>query len=402
MIGTLNTEDKRVTIVGAGISGLLIGYALQKKGYQVTIHEKSNRCGGLIQTKQTPYGIVETAAHSILVNETVQEFLDELNVEMLSVNPDSKARYIFRDGKMRRMPLSLFEIFKTLFHIFKKPKLNKPLGELSLEDWGNAYLGSAATQFLLTPFTAGIFACHPSELNAKLSFPKLVPTSPNISLFRHLRSLKKKTKTKRPQMMVFKYGTEDLIKKLELKLKDQIVYHSTINDLQSIQGNLILSVPAHDIEYSPLVTATVFIAKKSFHQKLPQGVGVLMPRNEKIRMLGCLFNSSAFTGRTKDDSHISLTVMYGGTSDPAALMLSEAELKSTIHQELTQLFEIHAAPTHIEITKWQRAIPIYSAELNRYIDKLSKTFCSTPGKVIFSNYTGQVSIRGMIETIQNL
>lgn len=402
MIGTLNTQDKRVIIVGAGISGLLIGYALKKKGYQVTIHEKSNRCGGLIQTKQTPYGIVETAAHSILVNETVQDFLDEVGVELLAINTGSKARYIFRKGKMRKMPLSIPEIFSTLFHLFKKPKLNKPLNEISLEEWGNAYLGEAATRYLLAPFTAGIFACHPRELNAKFSFPKLIPTSDRISFFQHLRSLKKKPKTKRPKIMVLKNGTEDLIKKLEHKLKDNIIFNSTINDLQSIEGNLILSVPAHDIEYSPLVTATVFISKSAFHKKEPRGVGVLIPRGEKLRMLGCLFNSSAFSGRTKNETDVSLTVMYGGTSDSSALTLSEDELKAIIQQELTQLFEISSAPLHIEITKWQRAIPIYSSELSLYIDKLSQTFCSTPGKIIFTNFSGQVSIRGMIEEIQNL
>jgi oxygen-dependent protoporphyrinogen oxidase len=214
MIGKLNPNDKRVTIVGAGISGLLIGYALKRKGYQVTIHEKTNRCGGLIQTKNTPYGIVETAAHSILVNETVKSLLDELGVEVVGVNPDSKARYIYRKGKMRRMPLTFIEIIKTLIRFFSKPKLSKPLSELTLAEWGNAYLGHAATEYLLAPFTTGVFACHPKELNTKLSFPKLLPATPNLSLFQHLRSHRKNPKSDRGQMMVFKHGTEELIQKL--------------------------------------------------------------------------------------------------------------------------------------------------------------------------------------------
>ena len=286
MIGTLNTSDNRVTIIGAGISGLLIGYTLKRKGYQVTIHEKSNRVGGLIQTKHISHGMVETAAHSILVNEEIQKFMNELGVELLSINPDSKARYIYRNGKMRRMPLTIFEIFSTLFHFFSKPKLPKSLDQLTLEEWGHAYLGKAATRYLLGPFTAGIFACLPSDLNAKISFPKLIPTSINLSLFQHFRSLRKGPKTKRAQMMVFKNGTEDLILKLHQALKNEIKLNSNIDDYQTIDGNLILSIPAQDIDYSPLVTATVFISKNAFTKRSPKGVGVLIPRGENIRMLG--------------------------------------------------------------------------------------------------------------------
>jgi len=387
MIGQLNPNDKRVTVIGAGISGLLIGYALKKKGYQVTIHEKTNRCGGLIETRHTPYGMVETAAHSILVNEPVKQFLDELGVELLSINPDSKARYIYRRGKMRRMPLNFFEIISTLFHFFRKPKLTKSLSELSLGEWGDAYLGKAATRFLLSPFTTGVFACLPEELNARLSFPKLLPESPNQSLFQHM------------QMMVFKNGTEELIHQLESKLKDNIRFNSTITDLQSIEGNVVVSVPATDLQYSPLITATVFMHKNSFKTKPPRGVGVLVPRGENIRMLGCLFNSSAFQNRIADQNTVSLTVMYGGTADPSALELSEVELKSLIEKELKMLLRTQESPIHLEITRWQRAIPIYSSHLSQYIDNLSQAHYNRTGRLIFSNFSGQVSIRGMIETV---
>jgi oxygen-dependent protoporphyrinogen oxidase len=399
MIGNINHNDKRVTIIGAGISGLLIGYALKKKGYQVTIHEKSNRCGGLIQTKNTPFGIVETAAHSILVNDAVKGFLNELGVELLPLNPKSKARYIYRNGKMRRMPLSLLEILSTLFHLIKKPKLLKPFSELTLEEWGNAYLGKAATQFLLSPFTTGVFACMPSELNAAISFPKLLPDSPKRSLIQHLLSQRKKSTSSRGQMMAFKYGTEDLIQKLEAKLKNNIIFNSFITDFESIEGNVILSTPSLEIEYSPLITSTVFYSSDAFDLKPPQGVGFLVPRGENLRTLGCLFNSSAFSNRTTSEQFTSLTVMFGGTSDPSALNLSDSELSEIIHKELQMTLNTKKPPVHIEITRWQRAIPIYSHQLSRHIKSLHQLHSNGCGRLVFTNFSGQVSIRGLIETV---
>ncbi len=402
MIGHLNPNDKRVTVIGAGVSGLLIAYALKKRGYDVTVHEKTNRCGGLIETKNTPYGIVETAAHSILVNEPVKQFLDEIGVELLPINPKSKARYIYRNGKMRRMPLNLIEIISTLIHFFRRPKLKKPLSELNLEEWGNAYLGKSATRFLLAPFTTGVFACLPEELNTQLSFPKLLPASPNQSLFQHLRTLGKKQKSPRGQMMVFKHGTEDLIRKLESKLKDQIKYNSLITESDSIEGNVIHSVPTNEIDYSPLITVTVFYTNDSFLSKPPRGVGVLVPRGENLRMLGCLFNSSAFTNRTTSNDLTSLTVMFGGTSDPSALQLTDSELSSIIDKELEITLKVKKTPLHLEITRWQRAIPIYSSHLSNHLKLLNQHYSSKTGRIIFTNFSGQVSIRGLIENVINL
>jgi len=418
MIGKLNTQDKRVTVVGAGISGLLIAYTLKKKGYQVSIHEKSNRCGGLIQTKHTPYGMAETAAHSLLVNEVVENFVNELGIELLPVNPKSNARYIYRDGKMRKMPLTFAEILSTLFHVFKKPTLPAPLQTLNLEQWGNAYLGPAATRYLLGPFTTGIFACSPAELNAKLSFPKLIPSSENVSLFRHLLSSKKQ-KSKRARIMVFKNGTEELVQKLQAVLKNEIHLNSEISSVDQIEGNLILSVPSPALEnllkattpsfaektstprYSPLITITVFYSHDSFDQ-LPKGIGVLIPAGEGMRILGCLFNSSAFSERTKCKNDVSLTVMLGGTKDPDILGFTDSQISGLIADELSILLKAKKPPLHLEITRWQRAVPIYSTELSLYIDSLSSSFCSKPGKIIFSNFTGQVSIRGMIESTHQL
>ena len=43
-------KNKKVIIVGAGISGLTAGYLLKKAGHKVVILEASNRAGGRIQT----------------------------------------------------------------------------------------------------------------------------------------------------------------------------------------------------------------------------------------------------------------------------------------------------------------------------------------------------------------
>ena len=415
MIGTLDPAQRKVSIVGAGISGLLIGYSLKKQGYQVQIFEATSRVGGLIQTKTTPFGIAETAAHSMLVSEKVETFLRQLGVELISVNPKSKARFILRDEKMRKLPLSFFELIQTLKHFFSKPKLLSD--PLSLQDWGNAYVGQAATQYLLSPFVSGVFACSPAELNAELAFPALVPHPASQSLFRWLRHRSKNHKSApRPQMKTLKYGLQDLVNRLAQELEGCIHLNHPIDSLTELQGNVVLTVPTQalaklihtfdptsfqalqKISYAPLVSATTFYRSTDFKHP-PRGVGVLIPASERKRILGCLFNSSAFSDRVSSPEYVSLTVMMGGTRNPDALNLSDQEIKDLIDVELRSLLKAHAPPLHLEIVRWARAIPIFSNWLKDAQNSLKTGFCSTPGKIVFSNFSSSVSIRSLIESL---
>jgi oxygen-dependent protoporphyrinogen oxidase len=420
MIGSLDPTEKKATIIGAGISGLLIAYALKKSGFQVQVLEASSRVGGLIETVQTPFGLAEKAAHSLLVTPEALTLFQELGISLAPVNSKSKARYIYRNRKMRRMPLSFREILQTLIAFLSAPK--KPFNPqtASLEEWGNTYLGSPATKFLLAPFVTGVFATSPKELIARLAFPKLVPASPALSLYRHFKSGKKTAHLQqtRPQMMAPKNGLSDLVLALRNALKDEIKLGSPISELPK-DPNLILTVPSAalsklirkddavsaekllQIRYAPLISVTCFYKKSAF-AKEPRGVGVLVPRNEGLRLLGCLFNSSAFPNRTIDDSYVSLTVMYGGSEDPAALSLTDGELSTLLHQEIRTLLGAKSDSAHLEITRWDRAIPIYSAELEAAQEALKLGFCAHPGRLIFSNFSKEVSIRGLINATLQL
>ena len=46
----LGSANKKVAILGGGISGLTVAYELNKRGYDCTILEASHRCGGRIFT----------------------------------------------------------------------------------------------------------------------------------------------------------------------------------------------------------------------------------------------------------------------------------------------------------------------------------------------------------------
>ncbi|NDG83960.1 MAG: hypothetical protein EBX52_02855 [Proteobacteria bacterium] len=419
MIGKLDSANRTATIIGAGVSGLLIGYALKKKGYRIRILERSDRAGGLIETKRTGAGPAETAAHSLLVTPAMESFFEELGVGLSPVHPDSRARYIYRAGKMRRFPLTFRETLHTLLRFFSRPSVPIAPDTASLADWCEAHLGKPALQYLLSPFVTGVYAAAPQELLLKSAFPSLVPADPARSLFWNLFFGKNRKKRPRSRMMAPTHGMGALIDRLRSRLENEIEYNLKIESLPE-DANLIFCTPAPEladlisnadsvsagalksIRYSPILTCTVFIPAASFRGPPPRGVGVLIPKNEGLRILGVLFNSSAFPERTTGTDLHSFTVMAGGTADPTVLDLSNPELTDLIGRDLKSLFRLSGPVHSLEIIRWKSAIPVYSKELSDAQALLEKGLCRDPGRVVFTNFSKEVSLRGLIQALDHL
>lgn len=226
----------------------------------------------------------------------------------------------------------------------------------------------------------------------------------------------------KPRMMAPQYGMGQVASALEARLRERLGGRFRLSfpvTKLPHAGNLVLCVPAgaaarlvarddasfaealERIRYSPLVSATVFVeaARVPAHVK---GVGVLVPKAEGRDTLGILFNSSAFAGRVADPSTASFTVMLGGTSRPETLKLSDADLRSLIEREMGELLGITGGIKEVIIHRYEKAVPIYNTDLVDAWEIARRTWCSRPGQLLFGNYTGQVSVRGMIETVRAL
>ena len=425
MIGKINSHLREATVIGGGICGLVAAFLLDEKGYSVELFEGTDRLGGVLETQLTDHGIAESAAHSILVTPTVEALFKRLGIDLLNVNPSSQARWILRDGKMRRFPLTLTELFSLAVRASWVPALSsKRAIHLSMEEWAVRHLGQPALEYLINPMLRGVYGASPEEILVSAAFPSLI-IPPGHSLLshrlnearKHLQSGQPKTKRRmaspRGGMSAI---TQAISKQLEHRLGSRIHLGCKLAELPD-KKNIVLAVPPHEaaqlllkadpglakqlstVKTTPLVTVTVFLKKNAF-QKIPTGIGILVPRIEKREILGILFNSSAFEGRVKDPSAwSSLTCMLGGSSDDEILHASESEIIKKIERELLFLFGYREPIQHYRMKRWPHAIPQYNHTLvNTW--KVAKTgWCAKPGRIIAGNYTGDLSIRGMIESM---
>jgi len=73
-------NGKKVAVVGAGISGIIAAFDLDKKGYQVTIYEKTDKIGGRLWNFQGDQ----------LSKETIEEELAVMNKDDIKINQESQ------------------------------------------------------------------------------------------------------------------------------------------------------------------------------------------------------------------------------------------------------------------------------------------------------------------------
>ena len=416
MIGTLDKRYREITIVGAGIAGMLAAYVLDKHGYCVTLLEKTSRAGGLLQTTRTDCGIAESAAHSLIATKTVSALCSDLNVELIEPRKDSSAKYVVRDGRLRRFPLNLREAINGLRHAAFERSEN---GTEDLDAWGRRHLGDAAADYLLTPFVRGIYGVQPAELGVATAFPflKLLQGETLFgSMLRH--RLHRSGKKEKKHRAAPRFGMGDLVSKLEQRLDAQLGSRFRRNenvDALPDSANVMLATPAPaaagllqplvpqlaeqlgTVHYTPMVSVTTFVERSAFSHPI-NGVGVLMPAREETKSLGMLFNSSSFGYRVVDEDRLaSFTVMMGGTAHPEWLEASDAEIQQAIKFELSALLGIRE-PHSMVIHRWPAALPQYSVDLRAVWQKARDSWCVIPGRMLFGNYTGQISLRGMIES----
>lgn len=416
MIGALNQNKREATIVGAGIAGMLAAYVLDARGYRVTLIEAKRRAGGLIQTRQTDFGIAESAAHSLIATEAVRELCRDLEVELIEPRKEAKAKYVVRNRKLTRFPLTFQETLDSLRHAAFARSHHR--GDETLDRWAHRHLGDAACDYLLTPFVRGIYGVQPAELGVSTAFPFLKLADGQTLLWAFAKHRKGSRKQPSKTRVAPRFGMGDLVTKLEKRLEQRLGSRfrkgEELRDAPDA-ANIILSTPAYataqllqtsapdlaqelgKVRYTPIVSVTTFVERTAF-ERIIQGVGVLMPACENTKSLGILFNSSSFEYRVTDDARLaSFTVMMGGTARPSWLNAGDEEIQQAIKLELYEFLGIRE-PLATVIHRWPCALPQYGVELPNVWQSARTSWCAQPGHLLFGNYTGQISLRGMIES----
>jgi len=451
--------SRQVIIIGGGISGLAVLHYLRRKyqgrpEVQVRLLEKSEQLGGTIRTRQEGSVLFEGGPNGFLdAKDGMPDLIRELGMDdaLLPASPASRERFISVKDKLhalptgpleflRFQPLSILDKLRIPFEMFV-PKGNNR--RESVYDFGKRRLGENFSRYLLDPMVSGIYAGNAETLHLESAFPRIFEIEQKYgSLLKGMVQIMKERKragqgekvTGQPagRLTSLKKGMGQVIDELSRRYAGHIQtgeeatavrrtqegYIVETTKVKYFADEVIVSTPAYraaqaleplsrdlsaalkEIPYAPIAVVGLVYAKSAFKAP-PRGFGYLVPSSEKKSVLGVLFSSNIFAGRA-DDEHVLMRVMIGGARNPEVVQRSEAELLALAHAEVVRHCRADERPGQHFLQVVAAAIPQYTIEHPRIVNRIQNHVGAYPGVYLAANYLGGISMNDCVKNAKFL
>jgi oxygen-dependent protoporphyrinogen oxidase len=440
-------KTKKVAIIGAGITGLTTAFYLKKAGIPFRIFEKSDKIGGVMQTKSDESFLYETGPNSgVISHAEMAELFEDLNghCELELANEASAKRLIWKKGKWEALPSGLLSAVTTPLFSFgdKLRVLGEPFRKKgnnpneNLADLVKRRLGKSFLDYAIDPFILGIYAGNPAYIVPKYALPKLYNLEQNYGSFiggsiRKMREPKTDT-DKKANRKIFsaKGGLKNLVDTLtdfigheniqlsaQVEIVDnsftlivngksgqysQIVYSGiskNISTLMPFLNNESLK-PIESLQYAKVVEAS--IGFKNWTGIKLDAFGGLVPFIENKNILGVLFMSSLFENRAPENGAL-FTVFAGGIRKEYLAELPEKELKTIIAKDFMEMMGLkNFEPDLFELNYYRHAIAQYGADSAARLENISRLEKENPGLFLAGSMRDGVGIADRVKQAKSI
>jgi protoporphyrinogen/coproporphyrinogen III oxidase len=447
------SDQRDAIIIGAGITGLVTAYELQKRGLNVLLLERDSEVGGVMRSERRDGYLLEWGPNSYLESEEADRLIQELDLDSKFVTADPKApRFLYFRGALEPVPMNPIAFFssrllslKGKLRIFAEPFMpaRKSRDEESIASFIRRRIGAEAHDRLVAPFVSGIYAGNTEKLSMAASFPKLAELEDEYGslIFGAIKSARRKRKEQpaKPQqpdgqkragkrLCTFIDGLGTLPQTIARRLDDSLINSCEATEItigsdspryrvrfqrggevrEFSTDRLILATPAPEsarligsslpglatelaaIEYAPM--AVVYLSFDQMMLGRPiTGFGFLVPRNEGVRLLGSVWNSSLFPARSPEGQLLT-TNFIGGAHDTGVVDLSDDQLAGIVSNELRSILRISAEAQVVGVRKIRRAIPQYNIGHVSRVARITEQERAQPGLHLAGNYLQGVSV----------
>lgn len=404
----------RNIIIGAGISGLALGWYLKQRfgdDQELIILESDRRPGGWIRTHHEQGFLFEEGPRSCRskgAGLATLQLIEELGLcgEVISASPEARQRYICINDKLHSLPNSFFSFLRSPLMKGVLPALWKewkiPPSDLEDESIGSFIerrLGKKIAAEFMDPLVSGIYAGDIDQLSMRACFPDLHRLEKEHgSLVRGMLRKRKVTeqvspfiqKQRQSPIFSFKNGMETLVTSLYDRLKDNVQLSCAVESLRYRTGmvevvlkegrvlegdRVFLTVPAHhaakllkDIDskiasqMAQAKHASVAVVSMGWNGSVlkHEGFGYLVPSSQKQELLGVVFDSSAFALQNGSRGKTRLTAMIGGMHHPQMEGYGHEEIEKKALEAIGRHLGIHSKPDVVRVSLARHAIPQYS------------------------------------------
>jgi oxygen-dependent protoporphyrinogen oxidase len=433
----MDMKSREIIILGAGLTGLTMGFYLKKAGKDFVIIEKDDRTGGVINTLTENGFVYEQGPNTgVLSTPEIAQLFDDLDdrCSLETAGPGSGKRYILKNGKWNSLPsgpvsavttplFTLKDKFRILGEPFRKPG-NDP--DETLSSMVVRRLGKSFLDYAVDPFVSGIYAGDPGKLIPRFALPKLYALEQNYGSFIRgaiAKSREPKTEAmKKATKEVFSVrgGLKNLVEALTVaagreniltSCRDTVVTPGSGNygvtfingsgESQRLTAPVVIStigayglpdvlpfIPADLMKkISVLNYASIVQVAAGYHSwqgKKLDAFGGLVPSREKRDILGILFPSAIFKGRAPEKGAL-LSVFLGGIKNPGYFNKNDDEITDTVLKEIRSTLYCNSQPDLLKINRYLHAIPQYDITSGDRIESIKIIQDMFPGLILAGN-----------------
>lgn len=437
----------RIAVVGAGISGLTAAHSLLRAGHDVVVIDRRAAVGGRIQSERCGGYLLEHGPNAMISPAPAADALIHdlgLGEERIARGNDVRHRYLVRDGRVRALALDPLRFFSSPFfslrgrlRLLAEPFIRANAADETVAEFVRRRFGRELLDYVFDPLVGGLYTGDPVRLSIEAIFPQLKRLErEHGSVVRGVLAGAKAGhhafSPRRRTLFSFRDGLHALPAALAGTLQDRLLLDSRLERIEPMAGgafrlhlrranevstmtvgNVLLALPAYAaarvlapldaetgaslaaIPHPPVAVAFLGYQRAQIAHPL-DGLGVLMPSNERRSVLGMLFSSTLFAERAPD-GHVLITSYVGGARQPELANLDREALIALAASEARDLLGARAAPTLTRFRYWRFGLPQPGVGHADRIMALHAFEQRWPGLFITGNYLEGVSTGACIE-----
>ncbi|QDT68219.1 Protoporphyrinogen oxidase [Planctomycetes bacterium MalM25] len=414
--------QRRVAILGGGITGLAAALRLEESGVAVDwrLLEASPRVGGVLETVRDRDCLIELSADNFLTRDPWATDLCRrvgLEEELLPTDPARRRALVVSNGRIRRVPEGFVLMSpQRAWPILASPILS-PLGKARLAAEGlvptrrdkadesvaafaRRRLGKEAFERLVQPLVAGIYTADPERLSMDATMAQFVRQEREHGSLTRAALSKRSATAERSEsgaryglFVAPRAGMQQLVDAIEARLpKERIATNASVQTIErdadgawrlageggedrGVYDELIVTLPAApaaqalrtaDTELADLLSqveyagcSVVCLVVEAGQVTRPiDGFGFVVPQVEGRRLIAASFASYKFPGRTPD-GRVLIRAFVGGALQPELADRDDAGLVSLVREELGELVGLTGEASLTRIARWPRRMPQY-------------------------------------------
>ncbi len=457
-------KQRRIGIIGAGISGLSGAYYLRQGAQahgldlQIDLWEQSNRLGGVIRTEKVQGFLLEWGPENFIAfKPAALELAKKLGLgdELIGSNDEQRQTYVIDSGKIQPLPDGMaflapvdFRSFWSSPLISRRGKLRAMLepfilrsrGDLTAREFLQRRLGREMTEKVAEPLVSAIYGGDVNRLSISSALPDTYRMEQKWgSLWRGSRHTRSRNGSRRgslPFFMSLRGGMSLLVRNLERELEECNARKGVSGiRLETVGERYVIRAPGQEESYdavlvctpappaaeilekvSPIAagllreigytsTSLVYLGYRRSEFSHPlNGFGFVTPERESDVLDACTWVSTKFENRSPADHVLLRCAVHDGRRERPAV--TEEQLIAAAHGEVSRLMHIHCQPVLSRVSHARQAMPQLTVGHVPRLRQIDEEIRRLPGLRLASAYNSGIGvpdcIRGARQAAESL